>query len=199
MPPPVVYYVRHGQTEWNAARRLQGQRDIPLNDIGRAQAVHCGKILADLFARDGRSPSDLDYISSPLLRASETMELLRTTLGLERDGYRVEERLQEMSFGRWEGLTFSELQTRESELLATREHDKWRFTPPGGENYEHVIGRVRAWHAGLTRDTVVTAHGETARVLLVHLGLSQPDALLRRVEHGVVYVLKPGGIERYAN
>ncbi|MEX0840968.1 MAG: histidine phosphatase family protein, partial [Xanthobacteraceae bacterium] len=50
MPPPVLYYVRHGETDWNAGRRLQGQSDTPLNDSGRAQARRCGEILRGLLA-----------------------------------------------------------------------------------------------------------------------------------------------------
>ena len=64
--PPTVYYIRHGETDWNVAGRLQGRHDVPLNGRGRAQATHCGDILRDLFARDGRNRAELDYVSSPL-------------------------------------------------------------------------------------------------------------------------------------
>ncbi len=57
MPAPVIYYIRHGETSWNAEGRLQGVQDIPLNELGRSQAAHAGNILADLFARDGRDKS----------------------------------------------------------------------------------------------------------------------------------------------
>ena len=51
-PPPTLYYIRHGETDWNVAGRLQGRHDVPLNARGRAQAAHCGGVLRDLFARD---------------------------------------------------------------------------------------------------------------------------------------------------
>ena len=56
MPSPVIYYVRHGLTDWNVQQRLQGRHDVPLNPQGHAQAVRCGEILRDLLVRDGRAP-----------------------------------------------------------------------------------------------------------------------------------------------
>ena len=93
MPPPVIYYVRHGLTDWNVQHRLQGRHDVPLNREGRAQAVRCAEILCDIFARDGCAAQELAYVSSPLGRARETMELMRATLGLALDGYHVDDRL----------------------------------------------------------------------------------------------------------
>ena len=69
VPRPVIYYVRHGLTDWNVQHRLQGRHDVPLNTEGCAQAVRCGEILRDLLVRDGGVPEDLDYVSSPLIRA----------------------------------------------------------------------------------------------------------------------------------
>jgi broad specificity phosphatase PhoE len=77
MPAPMIYYIRHGETAWNAQGRFQGSQDIPLNDLGRTQAVASGGILADLLARDGRDPSSLPFVASPLGRARLTMELIR--------------------------------------------------------------------------------------------------------------------------
>src|SRR6187455_1983 len=54
----VIFYIRHGETDWNVTGRLQGRRDVPLNARGRAQAMHRGEILRELFARDGRSVSE---------------------------------------------------------------------------------------------------------------------------------------------
>src|ERR1700681_4324152 len=108
----LLYYVRHGLTDLNIAGRLQGHRDIPLNQTGRAQAVRCGEILRDLFVREGRSAADCDHVSRPLSRARKTMEIVRATLGMAPTGYGIEPRLTEISFGEWEGLTYAEVVLR---------------------------------------------------------------------------------------
>jgi len=196
---PTVYYIRHGETEWNATGRLQGRRDVPLNARGREQALHCGAVLRDLFAREGREPADFDYVSSPLVRATETLELAREALGLAPKGYTIDERLAEIAFGDWEGCTLAQLQTRDPQRLAAREHDKFRFVPPNGESYETVMQRMGQWYDGLTRDTVAAAHGGTARGLIAHLGIAHKNAApLVDIAQGVVYVLSPGSLTRYA-
>ena len=199
MPPPTVYYIRHGETDWNVTGRLQGRRDIELNARGRVQARHCGEVLRDLFACDNRDPAALDYVSSPLKRACETMRLVRTALGLPADGYRTDERLAEIGFGAWEGFTIAQLHERDPARIAQREHDKWHFVPPGGESYEMVAARMRAWYAGLGRDAVVTAHGGTARGLIADLGIAKPAAApLLDIEQGMVYVFEGETLTRYS-
>jgi broad specificity phosphatase PhoE len=198
-PRPTIYYIRHGETDWNVAGRLQGRRDVPLNTRGRAQGRHCGDILRDLFARDNRDPGTLDYVSSPLKRASETMELLRAALGLAGDGYRCDARLAEIAFGQWEGFTIAQLHDRDPARIAQREHDKWHFVPPGGESYEMVSARMRDWYESLGRDTVVTAHGGTARGLIAFLGIAKPAAApLLDIEQGMVYVFEGETLTRYS-
>src|SRR6266850_1566168 len=143
MSQPLLYFMRHGETDWNAERRLQGQHDIPLN-----------------------------------------------ALGLDPARYRTDPRLAELSFGRWEGFTFAELQRDQADIraLATREHDKWAFVPPGGESYADLLVRVRQWHATVARDTVAVAHGGVARTLIVHLGIEPAAAApVHDIEQGVVY------------
>ena len=195
MPPPTIYYIRHGETDWNVAGRLQGRHDVPLNARGRAQANHCGNILGDLFARIGRRPADFDYVSSPLGRACETMALVRPPLGLSPDGFRIEPLLAEISFGEWEGFTIAQLHSLDPQRIATREQDKWHFVPPGGESYETVSRRMSEWYEGLTRDTVAVAHGGTARGLVAYLGIAKPAAApLIDIAQGVVYVFE--GVRR---
>jgi broad specificity phosphatase PhoE len=199
MPRPTVYYIRHGETDWNIAGRLQGRRDVPLNARGRAQGSHCGEILRGLFARDNRDPAGLDYVSSPLARACQTMELARAALGLGAQGYRHEPRLVEIAFGDWEGFTIAQLHVRDPARIALREHDKWHFVPPGGESYEMVSARIAEWYESLANDTVVTAHGGTARGLIAHLGIAKPAAApLLDIAQGVVYVFEGENLTRYA-
>jgi len=189
MPRPILYFARHGQTDWNAERRLQGQHDIPLNSLGRIQAAQSGRILRELFVRERLQAADFDYVSSPLGRARETMELMRTGLGLNPVQYRTDPRLKEMSFGRWEGYTFAELKDREAEGLAAREKDKWGFVLPGGESYAQLTVRVRDWYESIERDTVVAAHGGVCRALIAHLGIEpERTAQLGEIGQGCVYV-----------
>ena len=194
-----VYYIRHGETDWNAAGRLQGHRDIPLNDKGRQQARHCGAVLRDLFAKEGRAPASLDYVSSPLLRATETMEWVRDGLGLPRDDFRREPQLIELSFGDWEGATIALLHQNDPVRIAQREHDKYHFVPPNGESYQMVEARMKRWYDALTGDVVVTSHGGTCRGLMASLGVAQRAAApLIDIAQGVVYVFRGGKLTRYA-
>ncbi len=198
MSGAVLYYLRHGQTDWNVEGRLQGGRDIALNAVGRSQAVAGAKILDDLLARDRRDLAGCDYVSSPFARARETMELTRTALGLDREAYRVDARLHEIAFGHWEGLTFAEVESRDAAALAARELDKWNFVPPGGESYAQVEKRMADWFSTVERDTVAVAHGGTARALIAHLGfVSRETAAAIAIEQGVVYRLAAGGMSRH--
>ena len=198
MTSPILYYVRHGETDWNVEGRLQGWLDPPLNAVGRRQAAVCADILRDLIERDGRGPADCAYVVSPLQRARQTAEIMRAALGLAPDDYRVDPRLREIGFGEWEGLTFREVRARAPEMLAARERDKWEFVPPGGESYAHVALRMREWYDALAGDTVVVAHGGTARALIGVLGVA-PSARAPSVDigQGIVYRFANGSMSRY--
>src|SRR5262245_16062317 len=199
MTEPVLFYVRHGETEWNRQGRLQGQRDSELTARGREQASQSAAILRDLASRDGRDIAALDFVASPLGRARATMERLRAALGFDPGGYRTDARLAELSFGRWEGVPYPELLAHEGDALAARERDKWNFVPPGGESYADLLVRLRAWHATVGRDSVVVAHGGTARALMALRGVADPEkAAVLDVDQGVVYLFAGGGVTRYA-
>jgi broad specificity phosphatase PhoE len=198
MPQPVLYFVRHGETDWNRERRLQGQHDIPLNPLGRTQAQRCGTLLRELLGKDGVGVADYDYVSSPLGRARETMEIMRGVMGLDPSAYRTDARLMEMSFGRWEGFTYAELQTREAAALEARERDKWGFVLPGGESYAQLEKRVQVWYESIGRATVASAHGGVCRALMALLKVVQPsEASMGDIGQGCVYVFNGTTMTRH--
>jgi broad specificity phosphatase PhoE len=196
---PTIYYIRHGETEWNAEGRLQGTQDVPLNDLGRRQAESSGIILADLFGRDRRNEASVAFVASPLGRARRTMELVRGTLRLPPDDYAIDDRLREIAYGDWEGSTLAEMRALNPELFARRQAQKWTVSPPGGESYAAVQARVSDWYKELTADTVVVAHGGTARALMVELGFETSDSAANlTIEQGAVYVFGDGGLVKYS-
>ena len=199
MPVPTIYYIRHGETAWNAEGKLQGTQDIPLNDLGRKQAAEAGIILAGLFARDGRSEAQLAFVASPLGRARSTMELVRGALKLPAQAYAIDDRLREIGYGDWEGSTLAQMQASDPAVFAHRQADKWTVPPPGGESYAQVQARVTDWYKQLTADTVAVAHGGTARALMVALGIETPDSAADlTIEQGAVYVFGEGGLAKYS-
>ncbi|MFT0891355.1 histidine phosphatase family protein [Pseudochelatococcus sp. G4_1912] len=162
MSRPVLYFVRHGETDWNVQARLQGEQDIPLNATGRRQAGRA----ADLIRRLRPDFDTLDYVSSPLMRTRETMTLLRADLDLPVEGARFDERLRELAFGEWEGKTWREIRATDSVRARARDADRWNYIPPDGESYAGACTRVGAFLDTIERDSVIVAHGGIARVML---------------------------------
>ncbi|MDJ1157743.1 histidine phosphatase family protein [Chelatococcus sp. SYSU_G07232] len=192
MTRPTVYFVRHGETDWNAEGRLQGTRDVPLNDVGREQAARAGALLQKL----GLGCADLDFVASPMLRTRETIEGLRGAIGLDPHDYDVDERLREIAFGQWEGLTWGEIRARDPQGHRASRADRWHYVPPGGESYAMLAERVRPFMEGLTRDTVVVSHGGVARALLaLFAGAPKDEAPGVDIWQGRILVFAGGAAE----
>jgi broad specificity phosphatase PhoE len=185
---PTIYFIRHGETDWNLEGRLQGQKDIPLNDVGRVQAEEAARKLRALVPHF----EDLAYVASPMTRTRETMEILRATLGLHPEVYRLDDRLVELTFGVWEGMTWKEVRKAEPALAALREQDKWHYAPPGGgESYAMLVDRIRPILDDLTRDTVIVAHGGVARAFLsIACGVNSRQAASMDIWQGRVLVIE---------
>ncbi len=171
---PLIYYVRHGQTDYNAARRIQGILDIPINATGRLQARRNGALLNELIWDKAR----FDFVASPLLRARQTMEIVRHEMGLSPDGYRTDDRLREIHFGAWGGLTMEDIAARDPENYARRQADPWNEAPPEGQCYREFHDQVMAWLAEVTSDTILVAHGGTGRCLSRHFLKLPPDEMV---------------------
>ncbi|MCO5063240.1 MAG: histidine phosphatase family protein [Rhizobiaceae bacterium] len=167
-PTPLVYFIRHGQTDWNAEGRFQGQNEVDLNAVGRTQADRNGHLLGKLI----RDPSDFDFIASPMRRTVETMQRIRAAMGLAADDFRTDARLVEVHFGDWQGQRLSDLKRLAPDLFRQRRRDKWNMVPPGagGESYQMLLARVRPWFEALDRPTVCVAHGGTIRAVFRLVG-----------------------------
>jgi probable phosphoglycerate mutase len=189
-PRPRIYFVRHGETDWNAEGRLQGQQDIPINERGRSQAVEAGHRLRAVRP----DVQTLPWLVSPMGRTRETAELARGALGLDPAGYVVDDRLKEISFGIWEGSTWKEVRKAEPAMARLREQDKWNFVPPKGESYGMLMDRVRPWLDSLAQEAVIVSHGGVARaVMRLVAGISAADAASADIWQGKVLLFEAGG------
>ncbi|WP_417692684.1 histidine phosphatase family protein [Roseibium sp.] len=164
--PAFLIFVRHGQTDWNREGRMQGQKDIPLNPLGRSQADDNGLRLSEYLSRNGLTPETFDFVASPLGRTRDTMERVRKGMGLAPSEYRHEDLLKELTFGAWEGHTLEELAMSHPELVELRRKDKYQFAPPGGgESYEMLRQRIAKWLVTVDKPTICVAHGGVMRVM----------------------------------
>lgn len=160
----LMYVIRHGETDYNKEGRMQGSQDIPLNSTGLEQANANGLRLADHL---GSELAAFDFVSSPLGRTRQTMEIIRLAAGLEPDAYRVDCDLIEICFGDWEGFTMRQLRNISPEDVEARDRDKWRYRPPGkrAESYEMITDRVERFLGKVDRPTVCVAHGGIMRAM----------------------------------
>ena len=181
-----IVVLRHGRTVWNVERRFQGSADLPLDDIGVAQADAAAAQL------ERAEPSLL--LSSDALRAKQTAEVLATSIGVE---MRPDPRLREADLGSWEGLTREEVERR-----FPREYLAWRhgidIRRGGGETYAEVAERAHAAiDEALERlpsgeTMVVVTHGGTAKAVIGRLLGLAPDSWhrLSSLAHGRWAVLE---------
>ena len=160
-----ILLARHGETKWNAEGRYQGQVDVPLSEVGEAQARQLGERLREV--RIDRA------VSSPLLRARRTAEL---ALGPDRESMlKLDDGFAEIAHGTWEGLLASEIGAMDGERLRA-----WREAPetvqmPQGESLQQVL--ERSWSAlqracvdlGPEETLLVLAHDAVNRVLLCRI------------------------------
>ena len=156
--------VRHGETDWNAAGRIQGCTDTPLNARGRAQAAALAEKL-----RSSEERAEALY-TSPLRRARETAAIVGAELALEPE---TVEALREISFGVWEGCSWEEIQRRWPREFAWCEGDRLRRSPPGGESYgqlmERALPAVEAIRRAPGGTAVAICHSAVIRAVLCAL------------------------------
>ena len=152
----IISFIRHGSTAWNEERRMQGRRDVPLSERGRAQ-VSAWRLPAEFTS------APVSWVSSPLRRAVETAEILCA------DAPSREGALVEMDWGDWEGFRRDELRERHGAELERNEARGLDFRPPGGESPRDVLQRLRPWLLRVASNpapVVAVTHLGVLRVIL---------------------------------
>jgi len=154
--------IRHGKTLWNLDRRIQGKEDIPLAERGKAQVaswcLSLEKISLNLV------------LSSPMIRATQTAEIIGLRLGL---GVIISENLREQDFGLWEGKRMADIRRVTPGLLEHQEMLGWNFCPPDGETRKEVLARSlgalgQASEALNGLNVLVVTHSGVIRSLAYH-------------------------------
>lgn len=192
---PEIFFIRHGQTDWNAAGRAQGRKDIPLNEFGKSQAVENGVRLAAHMALLDIDPAAHDWFCSPLIRTRQTLDRVQRGFSDSLPEVQFDDRLMEISFGVMEGMTQSEIESEHPEEAVARDTDKWHYRPKGGENYLDVCARLSEFSATLNRPSIIVAHGGLQRAFRHLITGDVPHEIIGMVpRQDVIYHFKNGQI-----
>jgi broad specificity phosphatase PhoE len=194
MSCPVIYLVRHGETEWNRTRRYQGWSDSPLTERGLAQAEAIGHLLCGL-----PEAQSAELVASPIGRAHHTAEIIRECLG-HAAPLRLDDRLREISLGSWDGLDHAEIAALRPGIFDGDGYHGWYFATPDGETYDTFAGRIATWLAEAGKGPlIVVTHGIVTRVLRgLYAGLPRAEALRQPVPQDRIFRLANGTIEEIA-
>jgi len=166
-----LYFVRHGETEWNAIQRMQGRWNSDLNEIGRRQAEVNGRLLEG-FGIEA-------IFSSPLDRARQTAEIISGYVPVP---VRYDERIVEWDCGDWSGHLRSDVEERWADEYAALLADPFHYRGPNCENYPDMFERARPFVEELlehpARTLAVVSHGMIGKVMVsILLGLDPDETL----------------------
>ena len=154
-----LYFVRHGQTEWNAAHRVQGQWNSDLNKLGRAQAEINGQLLSDLNIEA--------LFASPLDRTRQTAEIINRQLELP---ITFDERIKEWDCGDWSGYLYDEVRKKWSEEWQAYHADRFNYRGPNCENVPDMMERARPFLdeilAHPANTIAIVSHGMIGKIMV---------------------------------
>lgn len=181
-----IYFVRHGQTEWNAVQRMQGRWNSDLNDVGRRQAEESGRLLGSLGVEA--------LYSSTLDRARQTAEIISGHVELP---IAYDERIVEWDCGEWSGHLRTEIIERWPAEWAAFRVDLFHYRGPGCENYPDMFERARPFVEevlAVEASTIaVISHGMIGKVMIsMLLGLDEDETLAVYQPNDVVFRIAVG-------
>ena len=180
--PKTLYFVRHGQSDWNAEGRVQGQWESVLTDLGIAQAQANGAALAKLGVTK--------IYASPLKRTRQTAAAIADATG---NAVTFDARLKEWDSGDWSGHLYEDVRARWPEEWAAWRQDMWHYRPPGCENFVDLFNRGGAFLKTVLGEPpdqkiAVVSHGFIMRAMIAYLiNLSPEDALRIATENDVFF------------
>jgi broad specificity phosphatase PhoE len=190
-----ILLVRHGETEWNRERRIQGRFDSPLTERGIAQARAIGRLVGTL-----PDAASARIVASPLGRARRTAEIIGAHLAAGPQLV-IDDRLREISVGSWDGLTYHDVEGRSPGIFDGAGRHEWYFRSPDGDTYEAFAARVGEWlseSVGM-RLLVAVTHGIVSRVMRgLYAKLPRATALTLPVPQEKIFRLSGGSIEEIA-
>lgn len=200
--PRRLYFLRHGQTEWNARRLFQGQTDIPLNTTGRGQAKACAGLVRSFFASRGTTPSLSMTAASPLARAAETARIVLEELGAL-PGAKVPRPadivfmpgLMEQQYGLWEGLNIEEIRQRFPGSVERQFANMRTFMADGGESLASMRQRVLASVRQLPEEALIVGHFGTLFCIMLTIW-SGDCSRFPAIPQDAFFVLEEGRILR---
>ena len=192
---PTIYLLRHGQTEWNVEGRYQGQLDSPLTLKGRKQAESNALKLEKYL-----NQKEVKFFSSPLGRAKSTAYIIADKLKLKQTEVELVDAIKEFNYGIFEGNTKAFCKIKFAKEYEGREANKWTYILEGGESYEMVTNRLKAWLTTLHEEKVIViiAHEMINRALRgLYLNLEkektltlfQSNEILIKLENGIEKIL----------
>ena len=183
----VLYFVRHGETEWNRIKRMQGQWNSNLNALGQSQADENGRLLAGLGV-------DAIYCS-PLDRTRQTAEIVTRHLDLP---VIYDDRLKEWDSGDWSGHMYADIPGEWPSEWEAWHADRFHYRVPGGENYPDMFARARPFLEGVlaTEDEriAIISHGMIGRVMIsILMAFDEAETLAFGQANDVVFRISMGG------
>lgn len=180
---PKIWFLRHGQTEWNAERRIQGQLESRLSALGQSHARQQADLIAPILLQNPTC------FASPLGRAQQTADIALAGTPFETDA-----RLAEAHAGELQGMTLDEVATRFPDISAANPRHLDLFcAAPKGEGFDSFHTRIHAFMKDLQGPSVVVAHGLLGQVMRgIALGLSRGQMAELSNEQGCIYLLEDG-------
>lgn len=181
---PPLFFLRHGQTEWNLEGRLQGHKDSALTPLGRAQAALQREILQPLLSEF----PDFDIHASPLARAFDTAQMAAAPRPVQKVTA-----LKEVYAGSWEGRLRAEIVAEIGGSASEEDMFSLFLSAPDGEGDAALTERCHRYLMSLKKPTVIVSHGVVSAVLRgLCLGLSFEDIAKLPHEQGVVTAISGG-------